>query len=134
RNYYKQPMLRTMGDFDILVRPADLHHTVDLLRDIGYTPNQRSEACIRRAPQLTIDFMHAMDCAHELLDTRIDVHWRIGSYCSMDFTEKLWANAEKYDLQHPGTKKPRLAYEAFIILLHAVVNRSHDNLNWIIDM
>lgn len=133
RSYYKQQELRTMGDFDVLVRPADLFKTLDILKGMGYVLNKQTETRLQRAPQLMIDFMHAIECAHNLLDVRVDVHWRIGSYSSMAFTEKLWAHADEYEL-HPGTKKPQLAYEVFIILLHAVMDRSRDNLNWIIDI
>jgi len=133
RSYYKRRELRTMGDFDVLVRPADLHRTLSLLKDIGYVPNRRAEARLHHAPQLMIDFMHAMECAHQLLDTRIDLHWRIGSFASKAFTERLWAHVDEYELL-PGAKKPQLPYEVFIILLHAAMGRSRDNLNWILDM
>lgn len=133
RSYYEQKELRTMGDFDILVRPADLHRALSLLKDIGYVPNWRAEARLRHAPRLMIDFMHGIECAHQLLDTRVDVHWRIGSFASQAFTEKLWAHVDEYELL-PGAKKPQLPYDVFIILLHAAMGRSRDNLNWIIDM
>ncbi len=133
RSYYTPNELRTMADFDILVRPEDLHKVLALLGDIGYIPNKQAIARLQHAPQLMIDFLSAMECAHQLLDTRIDLHWRIGSYSSMAFTKKLWAHVDSYEL-FPGAQKPQLPYEVFIILLHAAMNGSLDNLNWIIDM
>lgn len=133
RSYYEPYELRTMADFDILVRPEDLQKVLSLLGETGYIPNRQAKARLQHAPRLMMDFMHAIECAHQLLDTRVDVHWRVGSYSSAAFTKKLWAHVDPYEL-FPGAQKPRLPYEVFIILLHASMNGSRDNLNWIIDM
>ncbi len=133
RSYYEPHELRTMGDSDILVSPADMLKVMTLLEEIGYIPNRQAKARLQHAPQLTMDFMHAVEFAHQLLDTRIDIHWRIGKYSSMAFTKRLWAHVDDYKL-FPGAKKPQLPYEVFIILLHASMDGSRDNLNWIIDI
>jgi uncharacterized membrane protein YbaN (DUF454 family) len=133
RNYYKQHELRPMADFDILVRPEMLDETLDTLTALGFVPNLNTAQCLKEARGMMMDFMHGIECAHHTMDVRVDIHWRIGSFCSLAFTEKLWSNLDEYPL-FPGAKQPRLPYEVFMLLMHAAVNKSMDNLNWIIDM
>ncbi len=36
-DYYKEPLMRTMGDVDVLIHPADIERVNELLGSIGYT-------------------------------------------------------------------------------------------------
>ncbi len=133
RNYYKQHELRPMADFDLLVHPEILDKTLETLTGLGFVPNLNTAQCLKEARGMMMDFMHGIECTHHTMDVRVDIHWRIGSFCSLSFTEKLWSNLDDYP-PFPGAKQPRLPYEVFMLLMHAAVNKSMDNLNWIIDM
>ncbi len=133
RDYYPRHELRPMADFDLLVRPGTLFKTLEILDQLGFARSTYMANCLAEAPGMTIDFMHGIECAHKIMDVRVDIHWRIGSFCSAGFTEKLWQNLDEAG-SCDGLQKARLPYEVFMILMHAAVNRSADNLNWIVDV
>jgi len=131
--YYDKLELRPMADFDLLVKPADIKNALDLLKQIGYSPNRTLAPIVKSSPKLLTDFINAIDCKHTLTATEIDLHWNAGSFCSARFTEQLWLNLTDYG-PIADAKKPKLAFEVFLTIVHAVTSENRDNLNWIIDI
>lgn len=130
---YERPEFRPMADFDLLIPITAIKATLLILENMGYLPDKIMEVHLRKNPNLFADFAHSIECVHQVSDTRIDLHWKIGSLCSIQFTNNLWLNLDNYEAM-PNALKPQLAYEVFMIIIHAVMDRSRDNLNWIIDI
>jgi hypothetical protein len=134
KTYYERDELRPMADFDILIPRADLKRALQLLKELDYITDKRIEAYLSISEKnILLDFNHAITCVHSKNDCQIDLHWRVGSRCSNQFSDNLWLNLENYELL-PNAKRPQLAYEVFMIIIHAVDSRNKDNLNWIIDI
>lgn len=133
KQHYERPELRPMGDFDLLVPKEQLHRAIHTLRELDFIPSPVQLACLHRAPDLLLDFTHAISLAHRSNDTYIDLHWRVGSRCTWAFTNQLWAHLVPYP-GSPGAQKPTVAYELFMLLIHAADSSNKDNLNWLIDV
>ncbi|WP_158988806.1 nucleotidyltransferase family protein [Mucilaginibacter sp. L196] len=131
--HYEREELRPMADFDLLVKPSDLQNALQIVKNLDYLPHEPSEFVLQKSTNLFLDFNHAISCAHKKNDTHIDLHWRVGSRCSMRFSDDLWLHLENYSgLTH--ARRPQLAYEVFMLIIHAVNYGNRDNLNWIIDI
>ncbi len=131
--YYPDPVLRPMSDMDILIPYNNVEDALSLLKTIGYTWKNRELKFIRKFPKATFDFYHAIGLKHEKLGIELDLHWRVGSILSYEFTEKLFNNV----FEHPGISsafRPKLAYDICLTILHGVISKNRDNLNWIIDI
>ena len=133
RQYYERAELRPMSDFDLLIRSEKLSAAFEILQQLHFIPDKLVVACLEKMPGLLFDFVHAVSCTNHNTDTFMDLHWKIGSGCTKRFTAGLWDHLVPYPAL-PGTRKPPLAYEVFMILIHAGDMGNKDNLNWIIDM
>lgn len=131
--YYERAELRPMSDFDLLVPVQQLPQAIDTLRKLDFIPDSPEPACFKKKQGLLLDFGHAVFCANRNNDTFIDLHWKIGSNCTKRFTGALWNNLVPYPALQ-AARKPALAYEVFMILIHAADMANRDNLNWIVDM
>jgi hypothetical protein len=131
--YYERPELRPMGDFDLLVRPGELTEALKILVEMGYVPDKFIEIILNKNPALTIEFEHGIECIHTITGTKVDLHWRVGSFCSTTFTEQLRLNLTDCETI-PHATKPQLAYEVFMTIIHAVMYGEKDNMNWVIDI
>jgi Uncharacterised nucleotidyltransferase len=131
--YYERPELRPMADFDLLIQPAEMTAALEILVEMGYVPNKFMSVILNKDPSLTMEFYHAIECTHSTTGTKIDVHWRVGSLCSLAFTAHLRSNLTTCEII-PYATKPQLAYEVFMTIVHAMMYGEKDNLNWIIDI
>jgi hypothetical protein len=130
--YYELEELRPMADFDLLIHHKDLPKALEIVKYLDYLPDKELVMLWERDTSLLFDFNHSIHCTHKKNKTEFDLHWQIGAYCSAQFTEALWDQMEDYGVI-PFAKKPRLAYEVFMLITHAVASDNNDNLNWIID-
>lgn len=131
--YYPEPELRPMADIDLMVSFHELERTLSLLKELGYNWKPKELFFIKYFPELTFDFYHALSLKNDKLGVLIDLHWRTGSQLSYSFDEDLSKNI----IQHPfidSALQPKIEYEIFLSIIHAVISSSRDNLNWIIDM
>ena len=131
--YYPDPVLRPMSDIDLEVPFSDIEKTLSVLKNIGYTWKRKELKFIKYFPKAIFDFYHAIGLKHEKLGVEIDLHWRAGSLLSYGFTKKMMDNL----IAHPSiesAKRPSLAYELCLTILHAVSSKNRDNLNWVIDV
>jgi hypothetical protein len=131
--HYEKEELRTMADFDLLVSKNDLNLALQLVKQLDFIPNTFTELCLQKGKNLFLDFRHAIPLTNFKNNTQLDLHWKIGSKCSESFTNSLWQHLEDYGI-NSNLKKPTLAYEVFMIIIHAVDTENRDNLNWIIDI
>ncbi len=131
--HYEKEELRTMADFDLLVSKNDLNLALELVKQLDFKPNAFTELCLQKGKKLFLDFRHAIPLSNFKNNTQLDLHWKIGSKCSESFTNSLWQHLEDYGINF-NSKKPALAYEVFMIIIHAVDTENRDNLNWIIDI
>ena len=132
-HYYTLPVHRPMADFDLLIDFKDLFNALAILEDAGYVPNKEVKKQLTKHPKLSRDFDHSIECVHYKTDTRLDLHWRIGSHCSYRFTHKLLQNLREFNTI-PGAKRSDLAHELCLTIIHAIECSGRDNLNWIIDI
>lgn len=131
--FYERAELRPMADFDLIVRPSDLKKALEIVQELGYVQSIDAVPFTQSHPKLFFDFNHALYCKHPKNNCELDLHWRVGSTCSYEFTNDLWLHLEDYE-PISGAKKPQLAYEVFLLLIHAADAENKDNLNWILDI
>ena len=131
--HYELAELRPMADFDLLIKRSHLHKGIEIIEKLDYTTHKLNKSNYLTNAGLFLDINNALPYTHKNNDNQIDLHWRVGSYCSTTFTEDLWQHLEEYD-SIPTVQKPQLAYEVFLIIIHAVASENKDNLNWIIDI
>lgn len=123
---YRNPLVRTSCDLDLLVHPEDVSAACGALHSMGYrldgtTPSQAS-------PHSSSDGEpsgHELSCTHsDGLHFPIDLHWRLsdpGVYLAP--TPDVWAHTST--VQVAGTTVRVLELEAMLVHLaaHAVVER-----------
>lgn len=133
RSHYEQNVLRPMADFDLLIHRSNIDQALLVIENLNYKSNKNLHTNLKRRPSVFFDFVHAITCEHVGNGSQLDLHWRAGYWYSTAFTEALWRNTEPYKEIQNG-KRPRLSYELFMIVVHAVESQNRDNLNWIIDV
>lgn len=131
--HYEKEELRPMSDFDLIVPQSDLHQAIQITKKLGFVPDPLDQRFLEKCENLYLDFQHGISFKHSKNETEFDLHWKFGSRCSKQFTTQLWNHLVDYELI-PGAKKPPLAYEVCMILIHAVTSENKDNLNWILDI
>ncbi|TDG36498.1 hypothetical protein EZJ43_08245 [Pedobacter changchengzhani] len=132
-DYYDLEELRCMADFDILVPRKDVFKALDLIKQIDYLPVNYENKLLEKSEKQFFENFHSTCCIQQKNQTNLDLHWRVGSLSSAKFTDDFWLHLENYE-KIPHAKKPQVAYEVFLIIIHAVTFFSRDNLNWIIDI
>lgn len=131
--YYERAELRPMADFDLLVPRAKLQEAIGVLQAMDFIPDKLLFASLQQAPDLLLDFKHAIPWTNSKHETHIDLHWTAGARCTRLFTANLWANLVPWQ-GRTDARKPALPYEVFMILIHAMNWSNKDNLNWVIDI
>lgn len=131
--YYPLAELRPMADFDLVVPPGDINKALQLLKSAGYDVKKSKESMLLKHKRLTLDFVHAIECMHKATGTQVDLHWKIGCLCSNEFTQNMLQHLQPYP-GLPGGLKPGIGHEVFLIIMHAIIHRQKDNLNWLIDI
>jgi hypothetical protein len=131
--HYERDELRPMADFDLLIQPSDLQKTLQILKGLDYTMNPQLEGFLQKKKRLFLEFSNEICCKHRSNECKLDLHWRVGYRHSAEFSDELWHHLEDYPgIQ--GAQKPRLAYEVFLLIVHAVDSRNNDNFNWVLDI
>jgi hypothetical protein len=133
KTYYDLGELRPMADFDLLIHPSDLEKAMQIIHALNFKIVDKLAHYFERRRDVFQYFNHAVSCIHTNNDSQLDLHWRIGSHCSLAFTNDLWNHLDDY-APIPNARKPKLAYEIFMLVVHAVESKNRDNLNWIIDV
>jgi len=132
-NYYQEPVLRPMGDIDIMVSFSEILPSIKVLESLGYSILPEVLPMLKKSPKMHSDFGHSVNLYNKKLGVEIDLHWRLGHYLSEGITKAMFGNKEN----HPTINKvyvPNLSYEVIITILHAVLSKSLDNLNWYLDI
>jgi hypothetical protein len=133
KTHYELGELRPMADFDLLVHHSDLDRAMKIVNAHQFKIIERSSFYFEKRRDVFEYFHHAISCNHIQNESQLDLHWRIGSRCSLLFTDDLWQHLEDYPLI-PNARKPQLPYEIFMLVIHAIESKNRDNLNWIIDV
>jgi len=131
--YYEQPVLRPMSDIDVLVPFNQVLQTVKILKSLGYSLIPGVLQLLNKYPKMFSDFKHSISFVNKKLNIKLDLHWRASTYLSKEITRDIIL--EK--IKHPFIKNayiPKLSHEVAIIILHAVLSKSFDNLNWVLDI
>ena len=85
-DYYRDPGLRPMTDFDLLVRPADARRAIGLLADIGWQPE-------RRVDEPYVHMLHGVSL-HDPAGRTLDLHWAIHEDdVRPDADDEAWSTA-----------------------------------------
>ncbi len=133
KTFYELGELRPMADFDLLIHPSDLDRAMKIIHAHDFKIVEKLAQYFDKRRDVFQYFNHAISCVHTKNDSQLDLHWRIGSHCSFSFTKDLWDHLDDYPLI-PNARKPQLAYEIFMLVIHAIESKNRDNLNWIIDV
>lgn len=131
--YYPKPELRTMADFDLVIAPVEIDDALVILKRAGYVPHTATEQMLLQHRELALCFSHSIECVHAATETRFDLHWKIGSDCSEQLTQRMLSTLTPFT-GLPGAQKPAPEYEVFLIIVHAISAWQRDNLNWMVDV
>ena len=132
-HYYDEPVLRPMADIDVLVPYNQIIPAIKKLKLLGYSISPDILPLLSKYPKMYSGFKHSVTLNNKKLNIELDLHWRVGDYLSKNITNSVFA--EK--IKHPVIKNafvPKLSHDIIITILHAVLSKSQDNLNWILDI
>ena len=93
KTYYDLGELRPMEDFDLLIRPADLDRALEIIDAQSFKITGEFTVYLERRRDVFLYLNHAIPYIHTQNDSQLDLHWRIGSQCSLAFTHDLWASS-----------------------------------------
>jgi Uncharacterised nucleotidyltransferase len=96
-HYYAEPGLRPMNDLDLLIRPADEAHLIDLLARLGYQPIVRSWKHLTLARPEGRGPIVSREGEHPANPRSLDLHIQLGEQfwgLRYDLTESAWEGAE----------------------------------------
>ena len=133
KTYYDLGELRPIATFNLLIRHSDLDNALKIIDAQCFKIVNEFAVYFDKRRDIFQYFNHAIPCINTKNDSQLDLHWRIGSQCSLAFTDDLWHHLDDYT-PVPNAKKPQVAYEIFMVLIHAVGFPKRDDLNWIIDV
>ena len=133
-DYYDNPVHRPMADIDIIVPAKDHSRALDLLLNNNWAREYpEDEKYDLFAIKMGLGEPHGVALVSTITDTKLDLHRRIGSETSNQVTDWVWASAvPSAGLQ--GLNKPAIHMELLMVVVHAVMARFKDNLNWLIDL
>ena len=133
-DYYENPIHRPMADVDILVPAKDHSKALHLLLKNNWTREYpENEKYYTLAIKIVLDAPHGIALVNTITDTKLDLHRRIGSQTSDQVTDWVWTSAVP-SAGFPGLNKPAIHLELLMVVVHAVMSRFNDNLNWLIDL
>ena len=128
--YYGDCTLRQCKDLDILVRPADLQATYEVLTDSGY---ELSEVLWNSPKQETIyrKTFHHYDLYHAGRAVQLELHWRLNA--TGNDSRTLWVNSVKHSI---GGLPVRILSPAdtFIYLCQHGATHQWKRLFWLLDI
>jgi len=128
---YRKMGLRDFDDLDLLVAPADVTRTVDVLAKLGYAGWDIPQRWL--ATQLSTESEHQLICQER--NVTLDLHWAVGrKYFTIpsDF-EKLWARTTRTKLI--GSDVPDLSSEDMILFLcYHGGKHLFSRLTWVCDI
>lgn len=117
--YYPDPLLRTMGDVDILVKDQDIDKTVKLLLQNGYTTND------------TFDGIH-LAFKNTANSITIELHRKINGIPKSNMGDKissLFSNIfENAVLENGEYFRPCDFHHGLILLLHTASHLTHEGI------
>lgn len=106
------PVLRTMGDLDILIRPESAEAAVSVLRARGY----------QRAPRLDAAVLPFEHPKHE---SRVELHSRLDKPHTplFPYVEEVWRDRERVELMGAPVDVLPLRLEAMYLAFHGCMHR-----------
>lgn len=121
---YMESSARPMSDFDLLVRPSEVHDAASLLGRAGWSESERIDVKLMRHRHATLFRKPEHGC---------DVHWRL-LWESHDLLsdERVRAAAETVSLRGVQVFVPRPEHLLFLVIIHGT-RAIHPAVRWIGD-
>jgi hypothetical protein len=139
---YKGPVLsqvlygdatrREFSDLDVIVKPVDVGRAIEVLRQIGYTPEFPASATEQQAlVGSTTEYFRRFDRAHRAGQLVLELHWRIPA--TFPIGDDFWSRAIPVRFQGVDTR--HFAPEDLLLVL-CVHGFKHgwSQLKWICDV
>lgn len=122
-SYYKEPILRMMGDVDVLVRPEDIAQVDKLLKSIGFVTSD----------DINGDDMHI---GYKRKDgISCELHRRIGwapdnnvGNVINTYLNDIFENSVEYKTSNGSCIVPNKFHHGFILLLHTATHLTHEGV------
>lgn len=130
---YQKKENRTMSDIDLLIDYNDVNKAVDLLSVQGFIPNKSILSLLKRFPKNLRHYKHSIQLYNPIKKVELDLHWSCGSGLTRRFTSDLINDC----IEHPEceyAKIPHISHNLLLTIIHAVVNNSFTNFNWVLDI
>jgi hypothetical protein len=130
---YGDLSLRRFGDLDILIRPADVARSIELLKSSGYSPV--TAATWLQKTNWNISDKKDILLIHDDGDLPLELHWKLsGSHFALPLEEdRLWARAESTNVA--GKNLATLSFNDLLLYLCLHGSRhSWERLGWISDI
>lgn len=114
--YYGNVALRPMGDIDLAVRRADIHHALQVLGEIGFKP-------LHAINNDALHYAHALPLRAD--DGReLDLHWDLVFDCGPGAEAAFWSTSETFALAGHDIEMPNPT----MMLLHTLIHGMRWNL------
>ena len=128
--YYKDPGLRPMDDFDILVHPSQARDAIRIVLDQGFSPQWRLPK------SLTDEYLRVTD-EYGFTDTgdlKVEIHWyAIAENTGFDYDEDWWHTAVPLLINGVGTLALDATYQLLHLCAHGIEWNTVPSIRWICD-
>jgi putative nucleotidyltransferase-like protein len=124
--HYRDPGLRPMDDFDVLVPVEQARAAMDVLARSGWTPAHRH-------PELRIPIVHSTSFA-DAVYRQLDLHWHVigeGWHASLD--ERFWKASVPVDIEGVATRALSPAHQLLHLIAHGIRWDDPSPIRWIAD-
>lgn len=122
-SYYKEPMLRMMGDVDVLVRPEDIAKADKLLKSIGFVTTDNIEG----------DDMHIGYKRKDGISCELHrrIGWapnnRVGDIVNK-YLDDIFEKSVEYKMSNGSCIVPCKFHHGLILLLHTATHLTHEGV------
>ncbi len=129
---YADPTERTSRDIDILLKPADVIKSIEVLQQNGYhldtlfDTNKQREAILKH--------YHNLELRNKEEGFTIEVHWRLSASRSFRFDlEKIWNHGQTIEIGETRLRLMRKDDLLAYLCLHGMMH-SYFRLHWLADV
>ena len=127
--YYPLPATRPMADFDVLIKSADIHMTIEVLAEAGWHPMRELIADDFR-------FRHAQSFVNSQ-GVEFDFHWHVmPASCDEHADREFWQRSLTFDLNGVPTRRldaTDCLLHTLVHGVHAVASNAEPTIRWVSD-
>ena len=111
---YGDPGMRTSGDLDVMVKPAQCDRAAEILEQEGYRCELHGTLLTRKQKEHIRENLYHLEFFNEKSGLRLELHWSIGALWLPEHTGLLWSHTVAREW---GGRHVRFLDEDFLLLV-----------------